>query len=96
MQAIVYPIITTEDYTYPDPPLAIERDTKKEAIKALRERGYRIMWAGGYVDSFVTATSELRELRCADQKVMKALRSIVDSLDDDLVVVYKITVWPKR
>lgn len=95
MKAIVYPIITTEDYIYPDPPLAIERDTKKEALKALRKRGYRIMWVGGSFDSFVAATSELRELRCADPAVMKALRSIVGSLDDDLVVVYKITVWPK-
>jgi hypothetical protein len=63
MKAIVYPIITGKDWCEPEPQIPLDRDSKAAATRALRERGYRIMWGGGEHAVLTTTAQELRSSR---------------------------------
>jgi len=97
MKAIVYPIITGDDWCSPATPIPLERDSKAAAIRALRESGYRIMWSGGEHAVLTTTAEELRYSRADTPDVMERERALGYQLPDDAEITkYLITVWPNR
>jgi len=97
MEAIVYPIVTGSDWMEPDPPIALGRDSKAAAIRALRKAGYRIMWIGGLHERHTKTAEELRCSHAGSTDVAEREREIVQGLpDEEEVAVYIITVWPKK
>jgi len=96
IQAIVYPVFTGKDWLEPEPPIALEKDTKAAAIRALRERGYRIMWRGGLFDVLSTTTEELWASTAGAPDVIKRQRELACRLPDGTEITkYVISVWPK-
>jgi hypothetical protein len=97
MKAIVYPIITGDDWYQTAPPIPLDRDSKAAAVRTLRERGYRIMWSGGEHAVLTTTAQELRSSRTDMSDVMERERALGYELPDDAEITkYVITVWPKR
>jgi len=95
MKAIVYPIITGDDWYQTAPPIPLDRDSKAAAIRALRERGYRIMWSGVEHAVLSTTAQDLRDSRTDIQAVMEREREIGHALPEDAQITkYLITVWP--
>jgi hypothetical protein len=96
MKAIVYPIITGNDWCETGRPIAIDRDSKAAAIRSLRERGYRIMWRGGLFDVLTTTAQALRDSMPDTPDVMRRERELGYELPDDAeITTYLVTVWPK-
>jgi len=97
IRAIVYPVLTGPDLMEPAPPIPLDRDSKAAAIRALRERGYRIMWSGGEHSALTTSAEELRSSRAGTPEVMRQERDLGYQLPDDAEITkYVITVWPRR
>jgi len=97
MKAIVYPIITGDDWYQTTPPIPLDRASKAAATRTLRARGYRIMWSGGEHSVQSTTAQELRDSRTDIQAVMEREREIGYALPDDAQITkYLITVWPEK
>jgi hypothetical protein len=97
MKAIVYPIITGDDWYQTTPPIPLDRDSKAAATRALRERGYRIMWSGGEHAVLTTTAQDLRNSQTDIHDVMERERALGYELPDDAEITkYCISVWPKR
>jgi len=97
MKAIVYPIVTGDDWGQTMPPIPLDRDSKAAAIRALRERGYRIMWSGGTHDILSTTAQELRGSQTDIEAIMVREREIGHALPDDAQITkYLVTVWPEK
>jgi hypothetical protein len=96
MKAIVYPVITGKDFCEPDAPLPLDRASKASAVRALRERGYRIMWKGGLFDVMTTTAEELRSSRADTAHVAERERELGYGLPDGAEIVeYAVTVYPR-
>ena len=98
MNAIVYPIISGDDWCEPAPPIMIDRASKAAAIRALRERGYRIMWRGGLHEKNIFTAEDLRRSSGGgNAAVMEAERRIGYALPDEAEIdAFVISVWPER
>ena len=97
MKAIVYPIITGSDWCEPAPPIALDRDSKSEAVRALRKAGYRIMWSGGEHAALTATARELRASQADTPDVMERERALGYELPEEAEITkYLITVWPNR
>jgi len=96
MKAIVYPIVTGKDWCIPAPPIPLDRASKASAIRALRARGYRIMWVGGTFDVQSTTDLQLRTSRHGVAAVAERERELGYALRDGAeIVTYAITVYPQ-
>lgn len=81
----------------PAPPLPLDRDSKSAAIRALRERGYRVMRSGGEHSVLTITAQELRTSRADTDDVLERERALGYQLPDDAEITkYIITVWPKK
>jgi hypothetical protein len=96
MKAIVYPIITGDDWNQTGLPIPLDRDSKSAAIRALRALGYRIMWSGGEHTVLSTTALALRNSRSDVLALMERERDLGHQLPEDAEITqYCITVWPK-
>jgi hypothetical protein len=96
-KAIVYPILTGDDWLNPEPPLPLERDSKAAAIRALRDEGYRIIWSGGLFDVLTTSAQELCCGRGDNPRVISRERAIGSQLPEDAEITkYVVSVWPTK
>jgi hypothetical protein len=98
MKAVVYPLVIGSDWIDPIPPIPLDRASKAAAIKAVRSKGYRVMWRGGmHAQNTVTAEELRRSTGCGTAAIMEIERKIGYALPDSAEIrAYLITVWPKR
>jgi len=96
MKAIVYPIIIGKDFCKPDPPIPLDRATKADAVRALRERGYRIMRQRGLFYATTYTAEKLRYSRADTPEVMEREREVGYALPDGAdIVTYAVSVYPR-
>lgn len=88
LDAIVYPVMSGNGWTEQRPPIAIDEDTEKAAIKALRAAGYRVV-RGGARDARPVTADMLRARKGDDASVARGERECLALMGDDA----EITAW---